>query len=92
MNSSRRAQSFRDLIVCQKAREVSRSIFELSRSFPKEETYSLTDQGRRSSRSIGAQISEAWGKRRYERQAASFCRPGQNAIREEPAKYFAEHD
>jgi four helix bundle protein len=40
-------------------------IFELSRSFPKEETYSLTDQIRRSSRSVCANLAEAWRKRRY---------------------------
>jgi four helix bundle protein len=54
------AKSFRDLIVYQKAKAVSRKIFELTKSFPKEETYSMTDQIRRSSRSIGAQIAEAW--------------------------------
>ena len=54
------AKSFRDLIVYQKAKAVSLIIFELTKSFPKEETYSLTDQIRRSSRSIGAQIAEAW--------------------------------
>ena len=54
------AESFRDLIVYQKAKAVSRKIFELTKSFPKEETYSMTDQIRRSSRSIGAQIAEAW--------------------------------
>lgn len=40
-------------------------IFEISRSFPKEETYSLTDQIRRSSRSVPTNIAEAWRKRRY---------------------------
>lgn len=40
-------------------------IFELSKSFPREETYSLTDQIRRSSRSVPANIAEAWRKRRY---------------------------
>ena len=59
-------KSFRDLEVYKLAREVSKEIFILSKSFPKEETYSLTDQIRRSSRSVGAQIAEAWGKRRYE--------------------------
>ena len=39
--------------------------FRLSKSFPKEETYSLTDQGRRSSRSVCANTAEAWRKRRY---------------------------
>ena len=67
----RRARCFRDLIVYRKAREVNRLIFEISKSFPKEETYSLIDQVRRSSRSIGAQIAEAWGKRRYERHFIS---------------------
>ena len=65
------AESFRDLIVYQKAKAVSRLIFELSKTFPKEETYSLTDQIRRSSRSVGAQIAEAWGKRRYKKHFIS---------------------
>jgi four helix bundle protein len=59
-------KSFRDLEVYKLAREVSREIFILSKEFPKEEKYSLTDQMRRSSRSVGAQIAEAWGKRKYE--------------------------
>jgi four helix bundle protein len=50
---------------------VAQQIFELTREFPKEEIYSLTDQGRRSSRSVGAQIAEAWGKLRYERHFIS---------------------
>jgi len=69
--SSRLARCFRDLIVYQKAREVAQRVFELSKTFPKHESYSLTDQGRRSSRSVGAQIAEAWGKRRYERHFVS---------------------
>ena len=59
-------KSFRDLEVYKLAREVSKEVFVLTKTFPKEETYSLTDQIRRSSRSVGAQIAEAWGKRRYE--------------------------
>ena len=43
----------------------------LSKDFPKEERFSLTDQIRRSSRSIGAHIAEAWAKRRYERHFVS---------------------
>ena len=65
------AKSFRDLWVYKKARTLAKEIFELSRAFPKEEMYSLTDQVRRSSRSIGAQIAEAWAKRRYERHFVS---------------------
>src|SRR5512136_2593692 len=55
-----------DLEVYQKAFDAAMKIFELSRSFPKEETYSLTDQIRRSSRSVCSNIAEAWRKRRYE--------------------------
>lgn len=60
-----------DLVVYQRARSVAKTIFELSKAFPKEETFSLTDQLRRSSRSIGAQIAEAWAKRRYEKHFVS---------------------
>jgi len=61
------AESFRDLLAYQKARQLAREIFEVSKTFPRGEMFSLTDQIRRSSRSIGAQISEAWAKRRYEK-------------------------
>jgi four helix bundle protein len=61
------ANSFRDLLVYQKARELAKQIYKLSNSFPREEMYSFTSQIRRSSSSIGAQIAEAWAKRRYER-------------------------
>lgn len=60
------ARSFKDLEVYKQSRELAKIIFKLTRNFPKEERYSLTDQIRRSSRSIGAQIAESWGKRRYE--------------------------
>lgn len=66
MNGSKYAESFRDLLVYQKARELQHEVFLISRAFPKEEKYSLSDQIRRSSRSIGANIAEAWAKRRYE--------------------------
>lgn len=59
-------KSFRELEVYKLARELSGEIFIISKTFPKEEIYSLVDQVRRSSRSVGAQIAEAWGKRRYE--------------------------
>ena len=66
MSSLPHAGNFRELVVYQKAQTLAREIFEVSKSFPREEMYSLTDQMRRSSRSVGAQIAEAWGKRRYE--------------------------
>jgi four helix bundle protein len=65
------AKSFRDLLVYQKARQLAGEIFQVTTTFPKEEMFSLTDQVRRSSRSIGAQIAEAWAKRRYERHFLS---------------------
>lgn len=57
--------SFRDLIVYQKAFKLSMDIFEYTKSYPKEEKYSLTDQIRRSSRSVAANIAEAWAKKHY---------------------------
>jgi len=60
------ARSFKDLEVYKQSRELARIIFEFTINFPKEERYALTDQIRRSSRSIGAQIAESWRKRRYE--------------------------
>ena len=59
--------SFRDLTVYKKAFELAMEIFEISKSFPKEEKYSLTDQMRRSSRSVTSCIAESWAKRRYEK-------------------------
>lgn len=56
---------FRDLIVYQKAYYLSMEIFNLTKDYPKEEKYSLTDQIRRSSRSVCSNISEAWAKRIY---------------------------
>lgn len=65
------ADSYKELEVYQLARELQREIFAVTKKFPKEETYSLTDQVRRSSRSVGAQIAEAWAKRRYEKHFIS---------------------
>ena len=59
------AKSVDDLEVYKLALELQRKIFEVTKSFPKEEMYSLTDQVRRSSRSVGANVREAWAKRRY---------------------------
>jgi four helix bundle protein len=62
---------FSDLIVYQKAFALSMRIFELSRNWPAEERYALTNQVRRSSRSVGANIAEAWAKRLYGAHFAS---------------------
>jgi four helix bundle protein len=71
MSGLKHAGSFRDLIVYQKSRQLQRELFRITKSFPKEEMFSLTDQIRRSSRSVGANISEAWAKRRYEKHFIS---------------------
>lgn len=55
-----------DLDVYKKAFEAAMQVFEFSKKSPKEEVYSLTDQIRRSSRSVCANLAEAWRKRRYE--------------------------
>src|ERR1051325_7130439 len=58
-------REFRDLRAYKAAREAAKRIFALSKEFPTEERYSLTDQIRRSSRAVKALISEAWASRRY---------------------------
>jgi len=65
------ADRFQDLVVYQKARELALELFQISASFPRDEMFSLTSQLRRSSRSVGAQIAEAWAKRRYTRHFIS---------------------
>ena len=60
-------KSHKELIVYQSAFKISMEIFRITKSFPKEEMYSLTSQIRRSSRSVCANISEAFRKRRYEK-------------------------
>lgn len=65
-NSISMVQLHRDLGIYQIAFEAAMKIFELSKNFPVEERYSLTDQIRRSSRSVCANMTEAWRKRRYE--------------------------
>lgn len=57
--------SYRELRVYQAAIEAAMKIFELTKTFPKEEIYSMTDQMRRSSRSVCSNIGEAWRRRRY---------------------------
>lgn len=58
-------RSYKDLRVYQNSVESAMKIFELTKTFPVEERYSLVDQIRRSSRSVCANIAEAWRKRRY---------------------------
>ena len=64
-------QGFRDLIVYQKSYKVAMEIFEITKTYPKEEKYLLIDQIRRSSRSIPSNIAEAWVKRKYPKSFVS---------------------
>ncbi len=66
---ARKITTHRDLDVHRRAFDTAMELFELSRTFPRGETYSLTDQMRRSSRLVCANLAEAWRKRRYK---ASF--------------------
>jgi len=59
------AKSFRDLKVYVAAREATQLVFFVTKTFPREERYALTDQIRRSSRAVKAMIAEAWARRRY---------------------------
>ena len=61
----------KDLKVYQLSFEAGMEVFELTKNFPKEEKYSLTDQIRRSSRSVSGNIAEAWRKRRYPKSFVS---------------------
>ena len=62
---------FRELRVYQQAFKAAMRIYELSKGWPPEERYSLTDQIRRASRSVCVNIAEAWRKRRYEKHFVS---------------------
>ncbi|MBV9877801.1 MAG: four helix bundle protein [Verrucomicrobia bacterium] len=64
-------QDYTDLLANRMSFKLSKEIFEVTKEFPKEEMYSLTDQFRRAIRAVGANIAEAWGKRRYEKHFVS---------------------
>ena len=93
-------KSARDLIAYQKAYALAMEIFALSKGFPAEERYSLTDQIRRSSRSVCTNLREAWAKRRYEAHFVSKLTDadGENAETEtwidfaHDCKYLSQQD
>ena len=72
--------SFRDLIAYQKAFSLAMDIFVCTKTFPKEETFALTDQVRRSSRGITSNLAEAWAKKIY---IKSFVNKISDAMAEE---------
>jgi four helix bundle protein len=65
-------RTYKELRVYQNSVESAMKIFEITKSFPVEERYSLVDQIRRSSRSVCTNIAEAWRKRRY--RASFYCK------------------
>jgi len=65
MERKKTIRHFRDLEVYQRSFALTVEIFQISKKFPSEERYSLTDQIRRSSRSVCSNLAEAWRKRRY---------------------------
>jgi four helix bundle protein len=93
-------RSAKDLIVYQKAYDLAMEIFVASKSFPAQEKYSLIDQIRRSSRSVCANLREAWAKRRYEAHFVSKLTDtdGENAETEtwidfaHDCKYLSQQD
>jgi len=64
-NTNGLVKTYKDLRVFQNSMEAAMLIFELTKKFPREEKYSMVDQMRRSSRSVCANMAEAWRKRRY---------------------------
>jgi len=66
-NEGKNYRGYRDLKVYQLSYQLALQIHKVTENFPKEEKYSLTDQIRRSSRSVPANLAEAWKKRRYEK-------------------------
>ena len=77
-----RVQSFRELDVYQLAFAAQQDIFCLSKHWPAEEKYALTDQIRRSSRSVGANLAEAWAKRNYPAHFLSKCTDADGELQE----------
>ena len=79
MERKRDIKHFRDLEVYQRAFKAAMRIFEITKSFPAEEKYSMTDQIRRSSRSVCSNLAEAWRKRKYK---AGFANKVTDAMQE----------
>jgi len=81
MDNNTDFKSFESLKVWQKARQIRKEIFDICKSFPKVETYKLTDQMIRSSRSIGNNISEGYGRYHYQ-ENIQFCRQSRGSAYE----------
>jgi len=80
-------RSYKELRIYQAAMEAAMRIFELTRSFPAEEKFSMVDQMRRSSRSVCANIGESWRKRRYRAYFVSKLNDAESKAEETHATY-----
>lgn len=89
---SGKAQSFQELDVYKETCALDLAIFECTKAWPKEEMYSLTDQIRRSSRSVGANIAEAWAKRRYPAHFTSKLTDADGELQETQHWLIRAHD
>ncbi len=83
---------FTDLIAYQKAFALAREVFRATNAWPVDERYSLTDQVRRSARSIGSNIAESWGKRRYRAHFVSKLTDADTERFETEHWLFCAHD
>ena len=84
-------KDYTDLLAYRKSFHLSKEIFETTKNFPKEEMYSLTDQFRRAIRSVGANIAEAWAKRRYEKYFISKLTDADAERSETQHRYAVSH-
>jgi four helix bundle protein len=75
-------KNFRDLRIWQAAMDNGMEVFALSKKFPADERFSMIDQVRRSSRSVAANIAEAWRKRRYEKAFISKLNDAESEVAE----------
>jgi four helix bundle protein len=87
---SDRISGFRELRVYHAAFELQQQFFGVSKSFPAEERYSLTDQVRRAVRSVGANIAEAWQKRRYPAHFTSKLTDAYSELLQRPIAILAD--
>ncbi len=89
-NQHKAIKEHRELEIYKKAFDAAMEIFQLSKKFPVEERYSLTDQIRRSSRSVCANFAEAWRKRRYEAAFIAKLSDSEAALKDTASHKAAE--
>ncbi|MBX7237046.1 MAG: four helix bundle protein [Caldilineales bacterium] len=83
-------RSYKELRVYQAAIDATMRIFEVTKQFPPEERYSMTDQMRRSSRSVCTNIAEAWRKRRYPNHFVSKITDSESEVEETPMLHLLQ--